>query len=249
MIRSYKVFIPKDFYMNHPIINFVLAAVLGIILGSCTEPEEEEESLHANVSIHARAVAQNETVGPGNVNIAGASFRDFHIGLREVGLLKKGESVQDKTPIGNQEPMFLKFLLSQLSQLEYFGSSMIRKGEFDRVSFMLNRGSELPLDHPMHNKTLLMTGTVNGTRLRIYSTAEKEITVRLFRGPYSIQHATDLFLNLDLNTLLHRVDLTTAQDGNGDGIIEIEPTNKDGNSDLYNAIFNNIENAILINRE
>lgn len=53
----------------------------------------------------------------------------------------------------------------------------------------------------------------------------------------------DLVFNFDLNQVLSQVDLSSAVDGNGNGIIEIGPDDTDGNNVLAQSLNDHIEDA------
>jgi membrane-bound lytic murein transglycosylase B len=53
-------------------------------------------------------------------------------------------------------------------------------------------------------------------------------------------------LNFDLNQWLSSIDLSTAVDGNGDGSIEINPNDPDGNNNLANQLNEDLEGSCEI---
>jgi hypothetical protein len=232
--------------MKKSILSLSLLSVMGLSLFSCAE--NEQESQVSNVAIHARAVAVSETGDPSQKNIAGASLINFHVGFRDMSILHAGEQASTNIPIEG-EPVKLRLLNNQLPQVEFLGSTSLRNAEYDRVSLRLVRGTELSEDNVLYHRTLYIDGSVNGSHLQIFTDVEEIMTVHLLGGPYTINSDEDLFLNFDLNSLLANIDLTQARDQNGDGVIEIEPTNKDGNREIYYQIINNLENSVSVTRE
>ena len=55
--------------------------------------------------------------------------------------------------------------------------------------------------------------------------------------------------NIDFNQVLSQLDLTSATDGNGDGIIEISPNDADGNNNLADDLLDRIEDATEMDDE
>ena len=53
----------------------------------------------------------------------------------------------------------------------------------------------------------------------------------------------DLIININMDEVLSNVDLTTAVDGNGNGIIEIGPDDTDGNNALAEQLNDEMDDA------
>lgn len=62
----------------------------------------------------------------------------------------------------------------------------------------------------------------------------------------TLEEATATLINLqfDLNNLLTLIDLSIATDGNENGVIEINPSSEDGNSDLADSIIDAFDEVI-----
>jgi hypothetical protein len=58
-----------------------------------------------------------------------------------------------------------------------------------------------------------------------------------------------LVFNFDLNQVLSQVDLSSAVDGDGDGVIEIGPDDTDGNNALASQLNDHIEEGCEMENE
>jgi hypothetical protein len=101
----------------------------------------------------------------------------------------------------------------------------------------------------MNNRSLSISGTVNNMLLTIHTDVEEIITKTIQGGGLTLNANETIYLNINLNTLFTGIDLTTAVDGNEDGAIEIEPSNRDENRTIYTRMVDNLPNAITVSKE
>jgi len=117
-------------------------------------------------------------------------------------------------------------------------------GKYEEVKFKMDK-NEVASD-PMFGKSILMKGTIGGTSFVFWHDTEEEIEVD-FEDMNQDVVVTDgtinVNINFDLNTALSTIDFSVAQDGDGDGVIEIGPDDTDGNHELADLIKNKIEEA------
>jgi hypothetical protein len=98
----------------------------------------------------------------------------------------------------------------------------------------------------MFNKSIEITGTINGTPFVFWHTIDEDFEIDYEDTNQNLvinNNSFDLVFNFDLNQVLSSVDLSTAVDGDGDGLIEIGPNDTDGNRALANQIANSIEDS------
>ena len=91
----------------------------------------------------------------------------------------------------------------------------------------------------------MITGTLNEMPMTFYHTFEEDFEVDFEDAGQNLiindSNNNEITFNFDLNAVVNAVNFDYATDGNGDGIIEISPIDKDGNS----ALANQIKNAIV----
>lgn len=101
----------------------------------------------------------------------------------------------------------------------------------------------------MYGKTMIIKGAIDGIPFIYWADKEIEMEIEFDELIYlSDAHNALLTVSFDLGALfnpaLGGVDITSARDGNNDGVIEIYKNDPDGNSDLANAIWSKIKHII-----
>jgi len=232
--------------MQKNIFTLSMLALASLGLFSCGT--NEQDALVATVNLQTRTEIQSETTSPGVVS--GANLLNATIRIREVGLVQPTNPITQSIGISDGSVQQITLLNSGLpTSPTNFGSAVVNHGEYDRLILRLERGSALPEGDPMRNRSLLISGTVNNRILNIHTDSEEIVTAVLGGGPYTITSDENLVLSINLNRLFHDIDLTEAQDGDGDGTIQIEPSNIDGNRLLYNQMVNNLPTAFSVTRQ
>ena len=225
-------------------LSFLALASLGLF--SCGS--DEQDALVSTVNLQTRTVIESETSSPGVVS--GANLLNATIRIREVAMVQPTDPITRNVIIGDGSVRQITLLNSGLAtSTTDFGTAVLNHGEYDRLILRLDRGTSLPDGDPMRNRSLLISGTVNNMILNIHTDSEEIVTAVLGGGPYTISSDENLFLNINLNALFQNIDLRTAQDGNANNIIEIDPSNIDGNRDIYNQMVNNIPSAFTVTRQ
>ena len=101
----------------------------------------------------------------------------------------------------------------------------------------------------MFGKTVIITGTINGKSFTFWTDEEMELEIE-FDKPILLKDASSAMLTVsfDVNALFNPaaggIDISSATDGNGDGIIDINPKDEDGNSKLAKAIYKKLDQII-----
>jgi len=115
---------------------------------------------------------------------------------------------------------------------------------YDEIEFKFRESENSISD--MYGKSILIEGTINGTPFIFWSDEEIEVEIE-FEELVHLDEASKavLTISFDLaslfNTTAGGIDISSALDGNENGIIEIYPEDPDGNSDLADQIWEKIE--------
>lgn len=232
--------------MKKNILTLSMLALASLGLFSCGS--DEQETMVSTVNVQTRTVIQSETTSPGVVS--GANLLNATLRIRDVALVQPTDPITQNIIVGDGSTQQITLLNSGLpTSASDFGSAVVNHGEYDRLILRLERGTTLPEGDPMRNRSLLISGTVNNRILNIHTDSEEIVTAVLGGGPYSVTSDENLYLNINLNTLFQNINLTDAVDGDGDGTIQIEPSNIDGNRLLYNQMVNNLPAAFTVTRQ
>lgn len=123
--------------------------------------------------------------------------------------------------------------LDLLNQTAPVTTVTIADGTYEEVEFKLSKS--LVSDSPLFNKTVEIRGTINGVPFVFWHNFEQQFEIDYHDAAQNLvvsNSSFDLVFNIDLNKVLSAVDLSTAVDGNANGVIEIGPDDTDGNTAL-----------------
>lgn len=134
--------------------------------------------------------------------------------------------------------------LDLLNQSAPVTTVTIANGTYEEVEFKLSKS--LQATSPLFNKTVEIKGTINGTPFVFWHNFETKFEVDYHDAAQNLvvsNSSFDLVLNIDLNQVMSQVDLSSAVDGNGNGVIEIGPDDTDGNNALATQLNTHIGQA------
>ena len=116
--------------------------------------------------------------------------------------------------------------------------------EYEEVEFEMERNTNP--SSPLFQKSMLMTGTLNGLPFEFYHTFSEDFEVDYEDAGQNLvitnENNNEITFQFDLISVVNAVNFDAATDANGDGVIEISPIDPDGN----NALASEIKNAIKV---
>lgn len=120
-------------------------------------------------------------------------------------------------------------------------------GQYEELEFDITRNSDS--NSELFQRSILIEGTISGTPFAFWHNFEEDLEIEFedTNLPINIDNdGENLIINFDLSFLFNTdiIDLSSATDDNGDGFIEISPTDQDGNNALANQIKEIIKDAI-----
>lgn len=123
--------------------------------------------------------------------------------------------------------------LDLLNQASIITTIPVPNGTYKKAELELSKS--LVTTSPIFDKTVQITGTIDGTPFVFWNDFDE--TIRL--GYHDLNetliinnNSLEMVFNFDLNQLMDMIDLSSAEDGDGDGVIEIGPNDTDGNNEL-----------------
>jgi hypothetical protein len=180
---------------------------------------------------------------------------DVKISLREVEFEIDKEDPRYKTDSIYDEDVKLKGpFVVDLFESAAFAEQLVTtvnlpNGTYEEVEFKMHKNLEAG---EMNGKSILIKGTINGTPFVFWHDTDEEFEIDFESATSDVVvngASTSLVINLQLEGLFSTVkggiDLSQATDGDGDGVIEINPgsADNDGNKDIADAIKNLLEEA------
>ncbi|TJY33417.1 hypothetical protein [Pontimicrobium aquaticum] len=245
--------------------NFSILLLFVILLTlSCTKDEDDMNGhgqLTLNVSsstanIPGSSGSASRTTG-GNSDIV---ITDFLLNIKEFELELDIESDHDddnddelwdddgyfdyEDEIELTGPFELDLMSNQFSIV----SVNLPNGVYEEIEFKFDKSTDANSD--LFNKSILIKGTIDATPFEYWHDFEDEVEIDFDNPEYDLtinNNGTDLTINFDLTNVFNSitgVDLSQAADGNANGIIEISPSDNDGNNALAEQLKNKIKDYI-----
>ena len=132
------------------------------------------------------------------------------------------------------------FELDLLSGSFSFVTIDVPNAVFEEIEFDFDRNNNSQSD--LFGKTVLMEGTIDGVPFVFWHDFEEDFELDFDDNNNDIvinNNASEITITFNLDFILGAstgVDLSNAQDGNGDGIITISPNDNDGNQSLAHQL-------------
>lgn len=204
------------------------------------------------VTVKGNATFGNVTTG-GRVAVG---ISQFIVNVKEIELEiddKDERSATDSvySDLEFQGPFVLD-LLSDSLNVDIAGAN-IPLGIYNQIGFKVSPSQDATSG--INGKSVKIEGDIAGTPFIFWTDQEEKFKVNFPNngGDFVVDNTGFvLVINFDLDQLFGpngTVDLSTAQDGNGDGIIEIYPNDPDGNNVLAIKILSGLEESTDIDED
>lgn len=224
----------------------------GILLGlfcltlASTSCSKDDEATRDNFTILAKSNYVASRVIESNAN-ATVALTSFKINIKEIEFDMDDDFSSGDGFYGDDDDIELRgpFELNLLNGTTEITSLNIPNGVYEEVEFKMakNRTS----GSAMYNKSIEITGTIDGTPFVFWHNVEEDFEIDYEDTNQSIvvsdDNNTSIIFNFDLNFAISSIDFSSATDGDGDGTIEINPNDTDGNQSLANLIKDRIKDS------
>lgn len=243
---------------NYPLFLFYTLIFSFILFISCSKDDSSDpETQTAVTTIGMKATFDsgraltNVTVSSFliNVEVFELEFDDDGLGTDDDGMGGDDDGLGDDdgfySDIELEGPFEID--LSQPGVVFPIANVEVPMGLYEELEFEIVR-SQNP-NSELFEQSIMIAGTIDDIPFTFWHDFEEDVEVEYEDTNIDIVVASDgesIIINFDLSFLFDSavIDLSTAVDGNGDGIIEISPTDNDGNNALANQIKVAIINAI-----
>lgn len=137
--------------------------------------------------------------------------------------------------------------LSEPNQVFQIATVDVPQGEYEELEFEITKNNNS--DDELFQRSVLIEGTVDGIPFQFWHNFEEDLEIDFEDANLPIvidSNDESLVINFDLSFLFNTniIDLSTAVDGNGNGVIEISPSDQDGNTSLASQIKEAMKDAI-----
>lgn len=236
---------------------FLGLAAMMFMIQSCTKDNVVPGK--TNVTLIAKGSDQVTTLKSVALDPAGDTLviTDFLVHVRKIEFDVEDHSMEGMEHMEDSTDSELEFEGSFLFDLmqngspgqQFVGLFEIPNNRYNKLEVDLYKYPVDGEDTLMQGKTFYIAGSFNGQPFEIWSDLMDELEVEFPDSSAFELTGVDFSVYIDFHIDLIRDFLIsegfgTAIDGNGNGIIEINPENTDGNQDLYWAIKHVIKHAV-----
>lgn len=247
--------------MKKTILNLLMPLAIVVALGSCNKDDENLNPGESQITLKGTAETTAGASANARVSVGAFSVTHFQVGVQSFDMyyaattdLKAGVDIssltlrstasaglttaasQPKTNILIQDGSYVTTVI---------GEGLTPNGNYSEVTFKLFQNNSASAESFARGKSLYILGNVNGKPVRVWMVAEESIRAQAAStNGYEVKSQSDLFIKFNLNSLFANMNLATALDTNGDGIIDIGPNNVDGNGALHTKIRSNLNSSV-----
>ncbi|UCS94754.1 hypothetical protein KZP23_07015 [Echinicola marina] len=227
-----------------------LCLMLGLVMLSCLGSDEDGSNGYSELKMNLTATASEDNIHEGVVHAGGMLIKDFGLDLRdlsigyfsEAGINAGFDRLETLTFSEGKDaysgPHF-KLVEDGNLQSNLLGEKNAPNGLYQEVTFQLGNSTGSGIAH-----SLDLEGNFEGKTVKIWTENTGWLKASAINvNAYAVYTNSELTLVVDFQKLFEGLDISLAQDGNGDGKIEIGPNNLDGNQSLLLIFEQNLQAA------
>lgn len=234
--------------------------VVTVLAASCSNDEENKtDNQNENLSIKARTSYSSSSKFSNQRTSAGTvTLNSFKINLKEIEFeidddfskrdnFSKGDDFSTGDGFyGDDDDIELRgpFELSLLNATTEITSLNIPNGVYKEVEFKMAKNTNSASS--MYNKSIEIKGSINGKPFEFWHNVEEDFEIDFEDTNQNLtinNNSATIYFDFDLTTAIKSIDFSVATDEDGDGIIEINPNDNDGNRSLANLIKDKIKDS------
>ncbi len=205
----------------------ILLGLLAVIFStaSCSNDESSSNNDNDNLTIVAKASYSGNTTGRMENAV---SISEFKINLKEIEFELDDDFYDDDDDdygdgfYGDDDEFELSgpFELDLLSGQTTITSINIPNGVYEEVEFEMARSTNS--ESELFNKSVLIKGTIGSTPFVFWHNIDEDFEIDYEDAGQNLvisDNSATIVIDFNLDAVLANVDLSSAQDGNGDGFI------------------------------
>ncbi len=207
----------------------------------------------AKVNLKATASYPSSTGKGSAFGTAKASIEvsEFLVNIREIELEFDDDdddrSWNGSKHYGHDDDLKLKgpFELDLLGGEIVFATVDLPRGRYEELEFDFDKNRDS--NSPLFGKTILVKGLIDGVPFEFWHDFEEDLEIDFEDANRDIlidNNNGSIVINFNLTGIFNQTDLSKAQDGNADGLIEISPRDDDGNRNLAKELKERIKDYI-----
>lgn len=221
--------------------------VVTVLAASCSNDEDNKmDNQNENLSIKARTSYSSAKFSNQRTSAETVTLNSFKINLKEIEFEMDDDFSTGDGFYGDDEDIELKgpFELSLLNTSAEITSLNIPNGVYEEVEFKMAKNTNS--SSSMYNKSIEIKGSINGKAFEFWHNVEEDFEIDFEDANRNLtinNNSATIYFDFDLTTAIKSIDFSTATDDDGDGIIEINPNDNDGNRSLADLIKDKIKDS------
>ncbi|HUH28872.1 DUF4382 domain-containing protein [Gelidibacter sp.] len=209
----------------------VVALSMATVFTACSSDDDATIAPDQGHLKIAASATYNMAVNRGTDNV---ELSKFLVNFKEIELEIDDDFYDSDDDIELKGPFEIDLLSGNSVQLV---DIEVPNGIYEEIEFEFDKSENS--NSPLFGKSMELTGEINGQAFVFWHDFEDEIEIDYEDMDKKLvidNNTKEVVINFDLNAVLALVDLSTATDGDGDGMITISPNDTDGNNDLAEAL-------------
>ncbi|MDN3668713.1 hypothetical protein QWY93_05160 [Echinicola jeungdonensis] len=217
------------------------------IVASCSQTDETPDT-QSHVSMKATMATSTSTESSGGgLTYGNLTFTDVKMSVEDIKLNLRATSEASNQPtivnLKNKGPQVLTLVEEGQIVVAPVADATVYNGIYGKVDFNLIPAANVLEDDEMFGKSVLVKADWNGIPAELSLDIEDEVEVKFNKG-IEVDGAKTFILILYMDRLLDGIDPSSIVDGDGDGLIEVGPSDDDGNVEVYEQLKMNIESSL-----
>ncbi|WP_186755750.1 hypothetical protein [Echinicola salinicaeni] len=225
----------------------------GFLMFSCVELDENNEGAYSELKINLTAAASSGDLEDA-VYVGGLQIDDFEIALSDLSVsylseagINAGMDRMESFAFNDQNVKSdgsLKLVEDGKPRSNLLGKENTPNGLYQEVAFHLEKTSSANTSH-----SLKLEGIFEGKEVMLWTGNEDWLKAKATNThAYTIYSNSVLTLVFEVEKLFENIEISSAKDGNNDGLIEIGPNNEDGNHTIFLAFEQNLQKALQLRK-
>ena len=217
--------------------------VLVFVMQSCSNDPAADGTVTLKMN-----TAGSTTINTGGRVMGTVEITDFKISIRDVSFKNEDDANPqfDSVNVRFRGPYQLDLLNSGNALTETIGNVVIPNGNYKEIRFKMHKDKDLSPSDNLFDRSIFLAGTIDGVPFEMWHDTSENLDVGRSTGVIVQDNEVSLTVQFNIDQFLNSlniIDLTTAVDGNQDGLIEINTNDPDGNKDIADLLKENIKEA------